>query len=146
MSEEMSVEEFRRRQVNSGSKIGLSDIPKKKSKYSSVKTVVDGITFMSKKESEFYKKLKLLKDKGEIIELELQPRYPYEIHYQQPRENYPISIGDSFVKKGAYVSDFRVTYADGRVEVFDVKGFSTKKFLLDKKIVEKLYGVKVITI
>ena len=41
--------------------------PEKKSKYSSAKTDVDGITFDSKKEAEFYAELKLRERAGESM-------------------------------------------------------------------------------
>ena len=45
-----------------------------KNKYRAVKTVVDGITFHSKKEAERYKILALLEAQGKIDNLRLQPR------------------------------------------------------------------------
>ena len=48
---------------------------KKKSKYSNIKTVVDGIEFDSKKEADYYCQLKILKRAGEIKDFDLQQRY-----------------------------------------------------------------------
>ena len=44
-------------------------------KYRSKRTVVDGITFDSKKEANRYCELKLLEKSGEIKNLELQKKY-----------------------------------------------------------------------
>ena len=124
---EMSVKDF-----NALKKAG------KKSKYSNTFTVVDGIKFRSKKEAEYYKKLKILQDAGKITELELQPRFPYHIIYTLKTPNSPI-----IEKKGAYISDFRITWDNGNVDVVDTKGFSTRKFIRDKEITEKLYGIEI---
>ncbi|MDD3747626.1 MAG: DUF1064 domain-containing protein, partial [Anaerostipes sp.] len=43
------------------------------SKYGARKTVIDGITFDSKREAKRYQELKLLEQAGEISYLELQP-------------------------------------------------------------------------
>ena len=47
------------------------------SKYKSRKVTIDGITFDSKKESERYKELKLLRQAGIISDLELQKRFDF---------------------------------------------------------------------
>lgn len=49
--------------------------PKKRSKYNNINTIIDGITFDSKKEGAHYEKLKtqLLADK--ISDLKLQPKF-----------------------------------------------------------------------
>jgi len=147
-NDQMTVEEYRRKMnlppVGTNSRKGVSftdETKMKKSKYSAVRTVVDNIKFMSKREAEYYKKLKLLKDCGEIMLLELQPRFPYKIIYTHPDKISPI-----FSKKGEYRADFKVTYESGIVEVIDVKGFSTKKFLRDKEIIKAIYGIDIITV
>lgn len=53
---------------------------KGKGRYGNVKkTVVDGITFASGREAMRYQELKLLERAGEIVRLELQPRFPITI-------------------------------------------------------------------
>lgn len=47
----------------------------KYNKYGNIKTVIDGIKFDSKRESERYLELKLLEKAGEISDLKLQPRF-----------------------------------------------------------------------
>jgi hypothetical protein len=124
------------------------EMSKKKSKYGSTMTTVDGVKFRSKKESEYYKQLVFLKKIGEVKDFTLQPRFPYEIHYLRPKDHYPLILLDDgyagvLVKKGSYISDFKITYRDGRVEYVDTKGFLTPKFKRDKQIVEALYGIKI---
>lgn len=50
------------------------------SKYKNKKVVVDNILFDSKKEANYYTKLKILKDAGKITDLELQKSLYYKIN------------------------------------------------------------------
>lgn len=92
----------------------------------------DGIVFASKLEMERYCVLKLYEKCGVISGLELQPRFDIVVN-KKPC--------------GFYKADFRYTEA-GKVIIEDVKG--SKKgaayvmFRLKKKIVEALYGIKIV--
>ena len=104
-----------------------------RNKYRAKKTVVDGITFDSKAESERYKKLKERADKEEITHLELQPKFKCE-------------IGGKLIC--TYKADFRYfeqTLSGTRLVVEDVKGFKTPVYRLKKKLVEALYPGVTIT-
>lgn len=110
----------------------LDPSPKKvkRNKYRNVKTVVDGITFDSKREAEYYCGLKLLKAAGEIKDFGLQPRY---------------ELLPTFTKNGTtyraitYVADFVIENNDGTTEVVDIKGMETKDFKIKKKLFEYKY-------
>lgn len=102
----------------------------KRNKYNAQKTVVDGITFDSKAEAEYYCALKLLKKAGEVKSIELQPEF----------ELLPGEEGKRPVK---YIADFRVTYSDGKVEIIDVKGVRTDVYKLKKRLVEHKYGIEI---
>ena len=52
-----------------------------RNKYGARKTVIDGITFDSKREAIRYQELKLLERAGEIKDLELQPKYILQPKY-----------------------------------------------------------------
>ena len=93
-----------------------------KNKYRAVKTVVDGITFHSKKEAERYKILALLEAQGKIDNLRLQPR---------------IALMVNGKKIGQYVGDFEYKH-DGKVILEDVKSPATRTpiYKLKKKILE----------
>ena len=93
-----------------------------KNKYRAVKTVVDGITFHSKKEAERYKILALLEAQGKIDNLRLQPR---------------IALMVNGKKIGHYVGDFEYKH-DGKVILEDVKSPATRTpiYKLKKKILE----------
>ena len=100
-------------------------------KYKSVRTVVDGITFASMAEANRYKELKLLQAHGSIRNLELQPSFPIVVNG---------------VKVGKYLADFRYEREDARGWVSvteDVKGMETAVFRLKAKLVKALYGLTI---
>lgn len=100
------------------------------SKYNAVRTVVDGITFASKREANRYSELKLMQSAGLIKQLELQPVF-----------RLLVKTGKSV---GMYKADFR--YYDTTTKqwiVEDSKGFRTPVYRLKKKIVEEVYGLHI---
>jgi len=100
------------------------------SKYRSRKEVVDGIIFDSRKEANRYRELCLLKRAGEVTWIELQPVFVLQEGFRhEGKRHRPIT----------YRADFRVTYADGRVEVEDVKGMCTDTYKIKKKLLLARY-------
>lgn len=95
-------------------------------KYNARKTVVDGITFDSKKEARRYSELKLMEKAGEIYDLELQPRFLLQDKFRYK--------GKPF-RKVEYVADFRYTDKTGAIVVEDVKGYKTETYNLKKEMV-----------
>ncbi len=93
---------------------------KPKNKYHAKKTLVDGITFDSKLESERYKQLKFMKHANEIRWFNLQP---------------------SFTLPGGirYRPDFIVCDINGLIWVEDAKGRETKEFIIKKKQFKEYY-------
>ena len=86
-------------------------------KYLSKKTVVDGITFDSKKESLRYLELKRKQELGQISNLELQPSFELQEKFKRDGKTYrPIT----------YIADFKYV-EDGKVIVEDVKSYFTAK-------------------
>jgi len=104
----------------------------RKNKYNAKKTVVDGITFDSKAESERYKFLKSMQDAGAISNLELQPRYVFYVNSQ---------------RICAFKPDFRYV-AEGEVIVEDVKSKATKTrdYSIRKKLLLALYNIDLVEI
>ena len=105
-------------------------IQKKKPKYGNKKVTFAGLTFDSKLEAEYYQHLLQLQAAGEVTEIELQPKFV---------------LLEGFKKNGrtfraiTYNADFKVTYANGSVEVVDVKGMITQQFELRRKLFEHRY-------
>ena len=99
----------------------------KKTKYRANKTSVDGHTFDSLKEANYYNELKLRLKCNDIKGFCLQP----------------IFILAPGLK---YKADFIVFNNDGTYDVIDVKGFKTKEYIAKKKIFEDKYNLKLIEI
>jgi len=111
--------------------------PKKKSKYGNQKVTIDGHTFDSKREAEYYQELKLRKRTGEIVDFELQPEFLLQKGFTKNGKSY---------RSVKYVADFKVVYPDGRIEVIDVKGHETQVFRLKRKWFEHEYPDLTLTI
>lgn len=94
-------------------------------KYCAKKTRIDGITFDSKKEADYYCELKMRRMLGEVKDFDLQ--VPFEL---QEKFRY----NGKAIRAIVYVADFVVTYKDGTKEVIDVKGYRTEGYLLKKKM------------
>ena len=99
-----------------------------RSKYSAVRTEVDGIKFASKREAARYGQLKMLQMAGEISELRMQ--VPYELN-----------PGGTFSYK--YVADFVYTLKDGSICVEDCKGFRTATYRKKAKLMIKVHGIAI---
>lgn len=107
----------------------------KRNKYGAHKTVIDGITFDSKKEAARYCELRLLERSGAITGLELQPGFKFAI------EGRPVLIKSKGYPNGrqvTYRADF--AYFEGGTRVIeDVKGMRTDVFKLKKAMVEAMF-------
>ena len=105
-------------------------------KYNNKKVVIDGITFDSKAEGQFYEYLKELKEAGEVVTFELQPVF---------------ILQDGFVRYDGkkilpikYKADFKVEYKDGTEDVIDIKGMLTPEFKLKRKMFWKRYEMELV--
>ncbi len=98
------------------------------SKYRAVKTVVDNITFDSKKEARRYSELKLMFRSGQIRNLEVQPELSFLIEGK---------------KIFTYRADF--SYFEGPFSRIweDCKGFKTPVYRLKKKLIEAQYKIQI---
>ena len=101
--------------------------PKKPSKMHNIITEVNGIKFDSKRESERYCELCMLKQSGQIVDFELQPEFVLQ-------DGFKTKDGET-IRAIKYFADFRVLYPDRHIEVEDVKSAYTKK--------DKVYRLKV---
>lgn len=99
----------------------------KRHKYSAQKTVVDGITFDSKREAIAYTRLKSLEQAGEVKDLKLQPEYTLQEKFVDKQGNRHRAI--------VYKADFSfVDTRTGELTVVDVKGYPTPVFRLKWKL------------
>lgn len=100
----------------------------KANKYGATKTIVDGITFHSKKEAKRYGELKLLERADDICGLVLQPRYKLVVNGQLIC---------------TYVGDFLYTqkhYNGTSTQIVeDVKGHRTREYINKAKLFQALF-------
>ena len=104
------------------------------SKYGNKKVVVDGIQFDSKREARRYLDLKAMEIAGLIQSLRLQVKY----------ELIPAQRIDGKVVERScdYVADF-VYEQDGETIVEDTKGHRTKDYIIKRKLMLHVYGVRI---
>lgn len=101
-----------------------------RSKFNAKKTVVDGITFDSRKEAKRYGELKLMERARAIKDLRRQVRV----------ELIPSFDCDGKHFRGIYyVVDFTYTDSEGNEVWEDVKGMKTPVYLLKRKLVAYRY-------
>lgn len=106
---------------------------KKWNKYKNKKVVVDNILFDSKKEANYYTKLKILKDAGKITDLELQKKFILQDKFTLNSKTY---------RAITYVADF-VYKENGQVHVVDTKGYRTETYKIKKKLFMKRFGIEI---
>ena len=99
-------------------------------KYNNTKIRVDGRLFDSKAEAARWQELSLLERAGEITELERQVSY----------ELIPKQKGERSV---SYIADFRYKDRDGEVVVEDAKGVRTQVFIIKKKLMLWVHGIRI---
>ena len=103
-------------------------------KYKNKKVVVDNILFDSKKEANYYTKLKILRDAGKIVDLELQKRFVLQQGFKLNGKTY---------RSITYVADFVYKDDKGQVHIVDTKGYRTEVYKIKKKLFMKKYGIEI---
>lgn len=107
--------------------LGIS-IPEseKPNKYRSKACKIDGITFQSTAEANYYYKLRMLVKAKKIAGFCRQPRFV-------------ITEGDNNTRCVEYVADFIEFHNDGTYRIVDVKGIQTPVFKLKMKSLHEKY-------
>lgn len=103
------------------------------SKYHNKKTTIDGILFDSKREGNFYTKLKLMRNAGVIWNLELQKKYVLQKAF---------TFNNKKIREISYIADFVYEDKDG-LHIVDTKGYRTEVYKLKKKLFIKKYGIDI---
>lgn len=114
-------------------------------KYNNQKVTVDGEVFDSKKEAGRYRELLLLEKAGAISDLQRQVKFllipaQREVDIVGPRGG--IKKGKLLEKECAYVADF-VYWENGRMIVEDTKGFRTADYIIKRKLMLHVHGIKI---
>lgn len=121
---------------------------RKTNKYHARKSVVNGIEFDSRKEAYRYQELLLLIRAGVIQNLKLQVRYvlipaQYETYERYGKRGQRLKDGRRLLEKEcAYVADF-VYEENGNEVVEDTKGFKTKDFIIKRKLMLYVHGIRI---
>ena len=102
-------------------------------KYRNKKVVIDNILFDSKKEANYYTKLKILRDAGKISGLRLQEKFILQPSFKLHGKTY---------RAITYVADF--VYKDDKgMHVVDTKGYRTQVYKIKKKLFVKKFGIEI---
>ena len=102
----------------------------KRSKYNSRKTTIDGIIFDSKKEAEYYRYLCQQMKDGKIDSFERQVRF--DLISSQPGER-PVY----------YKADFVTSKNGKRLDVIDCKGMRLPVYIIKRKLMLWVHGIKI---
>lgn len=106
------------------------------SKYKAQKTTVDGITYDSRKEAQRAQELRLMLKAGIISNLREQ--VPYELIPAQKNE-----YGKVIERAVIYKADFVYDDEKGKTVVEDTKGVRTKEYILKRKLLLYMYGIRI---
>lgn len=116
-------------------------------KYHNRKVVVDGIVFDSMKEANRWKELKVLERAGQVRNLQRQVKFKL-IPVQREWTDETTATGKP--KKGkllehevSYIADFVYTNRYGLEVVEDVKGVKTKDYIIKRKLMLWVHGIRV---
>lgn len=124
------------------------------SKYKSKRTVVNGRVFDSRKEARRYQELVLLERGGQISNLRLQVSFELiPAQYALSDEVYTKGAHKGERKRGTciekavtYRADFVYTDSKGNTVVEDVKGIKTKDYIIKRKLMLSVYGIRIVEV
>lgn len=121
-----------------------------KSKYGSRKVTVDGVTYDSVKEYRRFKELSLLERAGTIQNLQRQVKYvliPAQREYcneiyTKGRKKGCFKPGKLLEKECSYIADFAYIQ-NGEIVAEDTKGFRTKDYIVKRKLMLWIHGIRI---
>lgn len=121
-------------------------------KYHNKKIILDGEVFDSKREYYRYMDLKLLESCGAIKDLKRQVVYELipvqrekstKVYKKGRKKGQPVE-GKIIEKAVTYIADFVYTdSATGKVVVEDAKGMRTDKYIIKRKLMLYIHGIKI---
>ena len=117
-------------------------------KYGNKKITFNGITFDSRKEYNRFRELLLLEKAGAIQDLSLQVKYELIPAQYETVERYGKTgrrLKDSLKcieKECSYIADF-VYFENGVKVVEDTKGMRTKEYIIKRKLMLYIHGIKI---
>lgn len=120
-------------------------------KYGNKKTKSGNDVFDSLKEYRRWSDLQLLEKAGEISELRRQVKYVLiPAQREAPTETFSRGRNKGCLKPGklierevSYVADFVYKDREGRTVVEDCKGMRTKEYVIKRKLMLHVYGIRI---
>lgn len=103
-------------------------------KYRNQKILIDDMKFDSKKEAKRFCELKLM-EKANIIS-DLQRQVKFILIPKQKKD------GKVIERECSYIADF-VYMENGETIVEDTKGFKTKDYIIKRKLMLSVYGIRI---
>lgn len=116
-----------------------------RSKYHAIKT--NG--FDSRKEARRYEELLLLQRAGQISDLKTQVPYElipaqYEIYERYGKNGNRLKDGAKLIERACvYVADFVYKDSTGKTVVEDSKGVRTADYVIKRKLMLKVHGIRI---
>ncbi len=125
----------------------------RKSKYQNKKVTYNGQTFDSKREAKRHQELLLLERAGVISDLQTQVSFELlpaffeevptgEIYKRGPKKGQPKTKKVCVEQSVKYVADF-VYYENGKKIVEDAKGFRTDDYIIKRKLMLHVHGIRI---
>ena len=117
-------------------------------KYLNKKCEINGIVFDSRKEARRYCELLLLVNGNYIKNLQRQVKYvlipaQYEVVERYDKSGKRLKDSKKLVEREcSYVADF-VYEEDGKTVVEDTKGMKTKDYIIKRKLMLQVHGIRV---
>lgn len=118
----------------------------KPSKYNNKKIEIDGITYDSKKEAKRHQELIFLERTGEINDLRRQVKFVLIPSQREPDtigSRGGIHKGKVIEKECSYIADFVYKTVDGITVVEDTKGFRTTEYIVKRKLMLYIHGIRI---
>lgn len=123
-------------------------------KYHNKKITIDGLMFDSKKEAKRYQELKTLERAGHITDLKRQVKYVLiPAQYEPSDEVYVKGKDKGKPKKGrlierecAYYADFVYSTKSGELVVEDTKGMRTPDYIIKRKLMLYVHGIRIVEV
>ena len=115
-------------------------------KYKSHKTSVNGVIFDSKKEYNRYIELTLLSRSGAIKGLKRQVKFELIPAQYEPdiiSQRGKVKKGKLIERAVSYIADFVYTDENGKTVVEDTKGFRTKDYIIKRKLLLYIHGIRI---
>ena len=121
-----------------------------KNKYYNIKTrALDGTVFDSQKEARRWDELCMLQRAGKITDLQRQVKYElipaqYETYERYSQKGDRLKDGARVIeRKVEYVADFVYTTDIGENIVEDTKGVRTKDYIIKRKLMLAVHGIRI---